>query len=83
MRDEWRSQVERYCSQYLQLEPELDLPDAQALRDPQVQSAIFTKVFAEDAVRYGPPPRYKLRMLKQLVSRVEGSIDNWEEHVSA
>lgn len=76
------AQVARYCSQYLQLEPKLDLPEVHLLRDEETQEAIYDKLFAEGAVRYGPPLRYQLRMLKELVAAVEDSIDDWDRHVS-
>lgn len=76
-------QVQRYCSQYLQLEPSPVLPAPEILREASVQEAIFDNVFAEHAVRYGPPVRYQLRMLKQLVAQIEASIEDWDEHVSA
>lgn len=75
-------QVNRFCHQYLQLEPELDFPEPALLKTSQVQDALYTRLFADDAVRYGPPPRYQLRVLKELMSRVEASIDDWDEYVS-
>ena len=79
IRDE---QVSRFCSQYLQLEPSPDLPEPQYLREAPVQEAIFEGLFAEDAVLYGPPARYQLRVLKNLVAQIEASIEDWDEHVS-
>ncbi|KAJ4227980.1 hypothetical protein NW759_004068 [Fusarium solani] len=73
-------QVNRFCHQYLQLEPELDFPEPALLKTSQVQDALYTRLFADDAVRYGPPPRYQLRVLKELMSRVEASIDDWDEY---
>ena len=74
-------QVDRFCRQYLQLEPQLDFPDAHLLKEAEVQDSIYARLFA-GAVQYGPPPRYRLRTLKELVSRIEASIDDWEQHVS-
>ncbi|KAM5350349.1 hypothetical protein ACJ41O_006854 [Fusarium nematophilum] len=73
-------QVNRFCHQYLQLEPDLDFPEPSVLKTSQAQDALFKRLFADGAVRYSPPPRYQLRVLKELVARVEGSIDDWEEH---
>ncbi|KAH8171249.1 lysine methyltransferase domain-containing protein [Sarocladium implicatum] len=73
-------QVRRYCSQYLQLEPCPTLPAPEYLREASVQEAIFQNVFAEHAIRYGPPVRYQLRMLKQLVAQIEASIEDWDKH---
>jgi len=75
-------QLARYCSQYLQLEPKLDLPAREVLRESKTQEAIFENLFDDGALRYAPPAHYQLRMLKELVARIEASIDDWEEHVS-
>ncbi|KAM0353021.1 hypothetical protein ACHAPU_001907 [Fusarium lateritium] len=74
------NQVDRFCRQYLQLQPELDYPEPALLKTSQVQNEIYDKLFAEGAVRYGPPPRFQLRVLKELMSRIEASIDDWEEY---
>ncbi|KAI9162941.1 Protein-lysine N-methyltransferase EFM3 [Paramyrothecium foliicola] len=74
------TQVDRFCHQYLQLEQTLDFPDTSLLPLSEVQDAIFNRLFADGAVRYPPPPRYQLKTLKELVARIEASIDNWEEH---
>lgn len=76
------NQVDRFCRQYLQLQPELDYPEPALLQTSQVQDEIYERLFAEGAVRYGPPPRFQLRVLKELMSRIEASIDDWEEYVS-
>ncbi|KAF4996611.1 hypothetical protein FDECE_12348 [Fusarium decemcellulare] len=73
-------QVNRFCHQYLQLESELDFPEPALLKTSQVQDALYERLFADGAVRYGPPARYQLRVLKELMSRVEASIDDWEEY---
>lgn len=75
-------QVNRFCYQYLQLEPDLDFPDASLLKTAEVQDTLFQTLFADEAIRYEPPARYRLRVLKELMSRVEDSIDDWEEYVS-
>ncbi|KAH6952821.1 hypothetical protein HG530_000565 [Fusarium avenaceum] len=74
------NQVDRFCRQYLQLQPELDYPEPALLKTSQVQDEIYERLFAEGAVRYGPPPRFQLRVLKELMSRIEASIDDWEEY---
>lgn len=78
----WKHQVERFCRQYLQLESTLDYPQDTFLRLSDVQDAIYSNLFADGAVEYAPPVRYRFATLKELVSRIEASIDNWEEHVS-
>jgi hypothetical protein len=78
-----QSQVDRFCYQYLQLEQTLTYPEPQYIRRSDVQNAIYESLFADDALAAGPPPlRYQVRVLKELVSRIEASIEDWEEHVS-
>ena len=48
-----------------------------------MQEAFFEALFAAGALRHKPPPRYEFRVLKELLSRIEASIDDWEQHVSA
>ncbi|KAH6656140.1 FAM86A [Truncatella angustata] len=72
--------VARFCRQYLQLERELDFPESSLLREELIQSTIYDSIFADGAVPYPPPPRYQLRVLKELVSRIENSIEDWEQH---
>lgn len=78
-----QSQVDRFCYQYLQLEQTLTYPEPQHLRRSDVQDAIYDRLFADNALAAGPPPlRYQVRVLKELVSRIEASIEDWDEHVS-
>lgn len=79
----WQAPVDRFCRQYLQLESDPDLPPSDWLQLPDVQEAIYDQVFADGAVRYGPPVRYQHRILKKLVARIESSIDDWDEYVSS
>ncbi|KAK8102185.1 Protein-lysine N-methyltransferase EFM3 [Apiospora sp. TS-2023a] len=72
--------VNRFCSQYLQLERDLDFPSGQVLREAHVQDALHRRLFADDALAHPPPAKYQLRVLKELVSRIEASIDDWDEH---
>jgi len=74
--------IEHFCRQYLQLEPALKYPESHSLRCAEVQDAIYHRLFADGAVLFPPPPRYQLRVLKELISRIEDSIEDWEEHVS-
>ncbi|KAF2084090.1 hypothetical protein K490DRAFT_49959 [Saccharata proteae CBS 121410] len=69
--------------QYFQL---LDLallrwPDPSVLKQADAQSWLFETMFDRDAVRYCPPERYQVRVLKQLIARIESAIDNPEEDV--
>ncbi|KAL6828893.1 putative methyltransferase domain-containing protein [Trichoderma sp. SZMC 28015] len=76
-----QKQVDRFCHQYLQLEQNLDYPEPQNIRLPEVQDVIYQRLFADDSLPGGPPPlRYQVRVLKELVSRIEASIDDWDEH---
>lgn len=79
---DWQKEVDRFCHQYLQLEPNLDFPQAKFIRLPEVQDAIYKRLFVDGAVPYGPPPRYQTKTLKNLVSYIETSIEDWDEHVS-
>ncbi|KAF4120072.1 putative methyltransferase [Geosmithia morbida] len=80
MSQPWTREVDRYCHQYLQLEAKLDIPRREILRLPEVQDAIFAKIFADGAIRYEPPVRFKFKTLKDLVSHIEESIDDWDRH---
>jgi len=71
-------QLNCFCRQYLQVELELNYPDEEHLR---LQQSIYNNLFAKDAVVYAPPPRYQLRVLKELTRRIENSIQDWEEDV--
>lgn len=78
----WTGEVNRFCRQYLQLEPDLDYPRAEFLQLAQVQDSIYSSLFADGAVEFAPPESHQLRVLKELTSRIEASIVDWEEHVS-
>ncbi|KAK6067102.1 hypothetical protein SCUP515_10306 [Seiridium cupressi] len=72
--------VARFCRQYLQLERDLDFPDSSLLREEHIQAALYNQLFADGAVAYPLPPRYRLRVLKEMMSRIETSIEDWEQH---
>ncbi|KAM4057448.1 lysine methyltransferase [Hirsutella rhossiliensis] len=80
MTPSWAQLVDRFCRQYFQLEPELEYPPDQILRLAEVQDAIYASLFADSAVRCGPPERYRAKTLKDLVTRIEAAIDDWDEH---
>lgn len=73
--------VDRFCYQYLQLEPTLEYPTAEVIRETSAQETIYKKLFSDEAPRYSPPARYRLRVLKELVARIESSIEDWDQHV--
>ncbi|KAK4200909.1 putative methyltransferase-domain-containing protein [Triangularia verruculosa] len=72
-------QVARFCWQCLQLDASPEYPAGALLCQDAVQEEIYTKLFAKD-VAFPLPPRYRLRVLKELTSRIENSIVDWEEH---
>jgi hypothetical protein len=76
------AQIDRFCWQYFQLDQVPDFPDDDVLRDAETQEILYRRLFARDAAGLSPPPRYELRVLKELVARLEASITDWEEHVS-
>lgn len=72
--------VDRFCGQFLQLEREPEFPDGSLLREDGVQAVLYRRLF-DGALAHPPPPRYQLRVLKRLVSRIEQSIEDWDLHV--
>ncbi|KAM7185225.1 putative methyltransferase domain containing protein [Naviculisporaceae sp. PSN 640] len=72
-----KEQITRFCRQYLQLESSLDYPDNEVLIDETTQNALYSKLFSGDQPT---PPRYQLKVLKELVARIESSITDWDEH---
>lgn len=72
----------RFSRQYLQLEPDLTYPDGILLREAASQEFLYETLFAHDATSSPLPPRYQLRVLKELVARIEDAIEDWDEHVS-
>ncbi|KAL2173691.1 putative methyltransferase-domain-containing protein [Thermothelomyces heterothallicus CBS 202.75] len=72
-------QVSRFCWQNLQVDPAPDFPAAELLREETVQETIYKRVFGEE-VPLRPPRRYRVRVLKQLISRIEGAIEDWDVH---
>lgn len=83
MEPPWRRQVDRFCHQYLQLEANLDFPQDEYIRLDDVQDDVYKRVFSHDASNFGPPDRYRARILKELVSRIESAIDDWDKYVSS
>lgn len=77
-----QSQLGTLRRQYLQLVEPLQLrwPAPEVLKAPDVQAWIF-KNFFSDHVSSPPPERYQLRVLKLLISKLEGAISDPEEDV--
>lgn len=78
-------QLELLKRQYLQLlDPELlSLPPADVIRLPHVQAQIHETMFRDGCLPYPPPDRYRLRVLKVLVQRMEAAIADPEEDVGS
>lgn len=73
--------MDRFCWQYLQLENSPDFPAPETLREEACQEELFRRLFADGALAHPPPHRYQLAVLKELVGRIEASIEDWDEHV--
>ncbi|POS76005.1 hypothetical protein DHEL01_v205607 [Diaporthe helianthi] len=65
--------IDRFCCQYLQLEAHLDYPDGQLLKTPEVQDEIYERMFAGRSTS-SKSARFQLRVLKELVKRIQDSI---------
>lgn len=66
--------INRFCYQYLQLEPRLDYPDDQLLKRHDVQEDIYHRIFASDSEIAPRKPKFQLRVLKGLINRIQASI---------
>lgn len=69
--------IDRFCCQYLQLEAHLDYPDGQVLKTPEAQDEIFDRIFASSSPS-SKSARFQLRVLKELVKRIQDSISDNE-----
>lgn len=75
--------VELLKRQYLQLiDPEqLTLPTKELLRSSEIQAQIYHAMFDDSVLKFAPPERYRLRVLKRLVNAIEEAILDPEEDV--
>ncbi|RKF60618.1 Protein-lysine N-methyltransferase EFM3 [Erysiphe neolycopersici] len=73
------SQYGRFYRQVLQLYTKIDYPDNKYLRDVSNQRVIYDTLFAETALKHNLPIRYQFRVLKELLRRIENSIDDSDE----
>lgn len=78
---EAKRQLNRFCRQYLQLHLDIDFPSEEHLRKSDLQEHIYARLYEDNAIKYAPPQRYQLRILKELTRRIEESIQDWEEDV--
>jgi len=74
-------QLNLFRRQYLQLQVAIKYPDPQCLRQEIFQQCLQKGLFDEHAIEYQPPQRHQIRILKELIGRIEASITNWEEEV--
>ncbi|KAI9873659.1 MAG: hypothetical protein M1830_010742 [Pleopsidium flavum] len=74
-------QIDLLRRQYLQLlEPDLlAIPSVEMLRKPNVQQLLYNEMFNSDNSMFAPTGRYQLRVLKELVLRLESSFTDPEE----
>ncbi|OBT99734.2 hypothetical protein VE01_02214 [Pseudogymnoascus verrucosus] len=75
----WREELDLFKRQYLQLQISLKYPSKECLKHEEFQQMLYSEVFSEDAMKWYPPQRYQLRVLKELMKRIEVSITDWEE----
>ena len=75
--------LDRFWRQYVQLEASPDFPRGEVLRQDDVQNELVARFASRDAFEYPPPVRYRARILKTLLSSIESSITDWDEHVSS
>ncbi|KUJ18060.1 uncharacterized protein LY89DRAFT_684000 [Mollisia scopiformis] len=73
-----RHQLDRFCRQYLQVLQDLEYPSGENLRNYEFQQDIYNRLFADDAAKHPSPARYRVRVLKELVQRIEASIQDWD-----
>lgn len=84
MSEEAWKQIRLFRRQYLQLldAHNLTWPSPDTLRSSQAQEWIYENLFQTDHVdHFLPPERYRLRILKLLMSKIETSIVDPEEDV--
>ena len=78
---DWAQELNSFKRQYLQLQVTIKYPESQYLRHEEFQNKLYAQIFSREALEYHPPQRYQLRVLKELMKRIEDSITDWEEEV--
>ncbi|PGG98185.1 hypothetical protein AJ79_08955 [Helicocarpus griseus UAMH5409] len=73
--------IDLLVAQYLQMVElqHLSIPPNNVLIKPEVQELIYQNMFDEERIWPIPPPGYRIRVLKTLISRLEQSISDPEE----
>ncbi len=76
-------QIELLRRQYLQLvDPDLlTLPSNPLLIRPEIQAHIYISMFQQASIIDMPPDRYRFRVLKRLINRLEQAFQNSEDDV--
>ncbi|KFY85310.1 hypothetical protein V500_08522 [Pseudogymnoascus sp. VKM F-4518 (FW-2643)] len=72
----WREELDLFKRQYLQLQLSLKYPEKECLKHEEFQQLLYSEIFSEDAMKWYPPQRYQLRVLKELVKRIESISDD-------
>jgi hypothetical protein len=78
-------QLERLVAQFFQLVAPQDLynsfPPSDILKDPNVQNILYRQMFDESSVVPIPPVGYRVRVLKEILSRIEEAFSDPEQDV--
>lgn len=77
------SQVRLLSAQYFEMIPPdtLSLPPKESIIRPEIQAAIYNGLFNEAVNWPLPPMRYRTRVLKAILAKIEESISNPDEDV--
>lgn len=78
---DWAQELIHFKRQYLQLQVTIKYPERQYLKHEEFQNELYAQIFSQEALKYHPPQRYQLRVLKELMKKIEDSITDWEEEV--
>lgn len=76
--DTKQSIIDRFCDQCLQLESSPDYPDGGLLKRADVQNEIFDRICADRREPLPGNARLQLRILKEMVRRIQASISDEE-----
>lgn len=74
--------IRTLSAQYFQLvdPPHLCLPPDDVLLRPEVQTALYERMF-DESITPLPPTTYRTRILKLLIARIEGAMKDPDEDV--